>query len=171
MKRVLIVLGVALAAVLAVGGYALGSTSKPKVDTACVNSSHKVEGLFARAGSCPLGQHKVVWNQQGPRGPRGPAGPGAESNVPASAAILGSGINSVTAKCPASEPHVISGGYTFSLNGAPITSAPQVIENAPVDTNPKVPGANAWTVAVPPVSTPPPGTPQTELAVSIICSK
>jgi hypothetical protein len=169
MKRVLAVLGIALAAVLAIGGgYAMGSTSKPKLDTACVSGSHRVVHLFARAGTCPLGQHRIQWNVQGPRGLRGPAGPGVVSNIPSPVGTLGNGVFSVTAKCPASSPRVVSGGYTFmTSNEQPVAMA--VSQDGPVRDGSPGNFANAWTVAVPPFASPS-GQSGPELAVSIVCS-
>lgn len=110
-RRVLAVLGIALAATLAVGGYAIGASSRPPVDTACVTSHNVLSHIFPRRVSCPKGQHAVRWNQGGPAGARGQAGPSTAGPKGLDLiTVTATGEGSAMAICPASHPFVVGGG-------------------------------------------------------------
>lgn len=168
--RILIVAGIALAAVVGAGGYSLGAASTPPVDTACVTVHHVPVHIYARNVACPRGQHKIQWNQRGPAGPQGPSG--FDGGIaPSAEAVLGNGLDSVTDTCPANASHATGGGYQFGPkeSGVPWTVYP-VIENGPVNTNDgATPGWNAWTVTVqlPPGG----GATTTQLEVTVICAQ
>lgn len=167
-SRILIVAGIVLAAVTAAGGYSLGATSRPPVDIACVTTHHVLSHIYAHDVTCPKGQHKVQWNQQGPAGPPGPAGASGFLGIIAPEAVgpvgnvNGALIDSVTNTCPAG--HATGGGYSWE-EGATypiVTDGPVLASNGT--------GYNAWTVVV---QLPAPGLPdpQGSLGVYVICAK
>ena len=51
------------------------SGSLPVVFHACVTNRTGAIRIVSASTSCATGQHKIFWNQTGPRGPRGPKGP------------------------------------------------------------------------------------------------
>jgi hypothetical protein len=163
-KYLLVVPGVALGAVLGLGGYAIGASKAPAVDTACVTSKHVLSHIYARSTSCPKGQTKLVWNQKGPAG--SVALPFA---VPSAVATLGNGLDSVTDKCPPAAPHAIGGGYAIGpTSDNESTTVYTVTYDGPAAVGPES-GYNAWTVTL--QLPDPSATTETSLTVSVICEQ
>jgi len=58
----------------AVPAIALSGTA-PVVFHACVTNKMGAIRIVSASTHCATGQHKIFWNQTGPRGPKGPPGP------------------------------------------------------------------------------------------------
>jgi hypothetical protein len=163
-RKVLIVLGVALGAVLAVGGYSLGASTRPPVDTACVTARNVPSHIYAKNVSCPKGQHKVQWNQQGPAGPAGPSSTSFETlSAPVPANSSGPiPETSSTVTCPTGW-FAVGGGFNQEVGA----DAPQVVTyDGPGGTSAAAPNSEdstAWTVRT---DVPVPG-----LSATVVCAK
>jgi hypothetical protein len=66
MKRLAIVLAVALGAVAAVGGYSFGATTSKPAATICATARNVPSHVYARSATCPRGQHAIRWSTAAP---------------------------------------------------------------------------------------------------------
>jgi hypothetical protein len=113
MRRTATLIALGCMFVVAVGGYAIGSSSPSKY-AACSNGRGVLSLLHK--GTCARGSHKVTLNAVGPRGPRGPKGDQGLPGVPGPGARTTS-ITLASGATIGSSPLITTGIVGVSVNG------------------------------------------------------
>jgi hypothetical protein len=164
-RRVRLVIGLAVAALLAAGvAVATGAIPGPSGQiTACYQKQSGQLRVVASARQCRRSERTLTWNQQGPQGPTGPAGPAGPPGPPGATGPAGvsaretvqgpertapprnpnqfpSGFSSAIATCPAGK-QVLGGGFNLGGGIDDLGEHLRVLASAAV-------GTSGWRVTV-----------------------